>query len=82
MLFLIEHSVSRRIKMKIKYFEDTDTALVEFGSHEVAETKEVSENVYVDLDANGDLVNMTVEHARKNANIKEIAYEQMTKKTA
>ena len=68
--------------MKIKYFEDTDTALVEFGTHEVAETREISENVYVDLDSKGNLINMTVEHARENANIQEVAYEQMTKKTA
>jgi len=68
--------------MKIKYFEDTDTALVEFNTHEVKETREISENVYVDLDSKGNLINMTVEHARENANIQEVAYEQMTKKTA
>ena len=68
--------------MKIKYFEDTDTALVEFAVHEVAETREISENVYVDLDAEGNLVSMTVEHAQEKANIHEVAYEQVIKKTA
>ncbi len=63
--------------MKVKYFEDTDTALVEFASREVVETKEISENVYVDLDANGNLVSMTIEHARENANLPEVAYEAM-----
>ena len=32
--------------MKINYFEDTDTALIEFTSERVAETREVSENIY------------------------------------
>lgn len=68
--------------MKIKYFEDTDTALVEFTVHEVIETKEISENVYVDLDANGNLVSMTIEHARENASLQEVAFEQMGRKTA
>ena len=65
--------------MKIRYFEDTDTALVEFSSREVAETKEISENVYADMDAAGNLVSMTIEHARQNANLPEVAYESMAR---
>jgi len=63
--------------MKVKYFEDTDTALVEFSSAVVSETREVSENVYVDLDANGNLVSMTIEHAKSSANLREVSYEEM-----
>ena len=48
--------------MKIKYFSDTDTALVEFSDLEVAETKEINENIYIDLDTSGNLVAMTIEH--------------------
>ena len=65
--------------MKVKYFEDTDTALVEFADRGVEETREVSENVYVDLDANGNLVSMTIEHAKKNANLPEVKYEAMAR---
>lgn len=68
--------------MKIRYFEDTDTALIEFAVHHVAETREISKDVYVDLDAEGNLVSMTVEHAREKANLQEVAYEQMMKETA
>ena len=42
--------------MKVKYFEDTDTALVEFAGRDVTETREISENIYVDPDASGNLV--------------------------
>ena len=67
--------------MKIKYFTDTDTALVEFSDHQVSQTKEINENIYLDLDADGNLVNMTIEHASRQANITEIAYQQMKSKS-
>ena len=51
--------------MKIKYFTDTDTALVEFSEKQVDQTKEINENIYVDLDENGNLVNMNIEQASK-----------------
>ena len=62
--------------MKINYFEDTDTALIEFTTKEIVETREVSENVYLDLDRDGNLVSMTVEHAGENANISDFAFER------
>jgi uncharacterized protein YuzE len=68
--------------MKIKYFTDTDTALMEFSGNQVAQTKEINENIYVDLDADGNLVNMTIEHASSQANIAEIAYQQIESKGA
>jgi len=68
--------------MRVKYFEDTDTALVEFAVHEVAETREISENVYADFDAEGNLVSMTIEHAKEGANLQEFAFQQMTRKSA
>ena len=46
--------------MKVKYFTETDTALVEFLDREVVETKEISECIYIDLDAAGNLVATTV----------------------
>ena len=68
--------------MKIKYFTDTDTALLEFSDLQVAQTKEINENIYVDLDVDGNLVNMTIEHANKQANIAEVAYQQIGSKSA
>ena len=68
--------------MKIKHFTDTDTALLEFSDHQVAQTKEINENIYIDLDADGNLVSMTIEHASSQANIAEIAYQQIESKGA
>lgn len=63
--------------MKIKYFNDTDTALFEFTDNQVVETREISENIYIDLDANGNLVSMTIEHAKQTAQLPDIAYQQI-----
>ena len=67
--------------MKIKYFTDTDTGLVEFSENQVDQTKEINENIYIVLDENGNLVNMTIEHASSQANIAEVAYQQIVSKT-
>ena len=63
--------------MKVRYFQDTDTALIEFSDRQVVETREISQDVCADLDAGGGLVSMTIEHARENANLPEVAYESM-----
>jgi uncharacterized protein YuzE len=48
--------------VNVKYFRDTDRALLELSSQAVEETREISENVYVDLDKSGNLVSMTIEY--------------------
>ena len=65
--------------MKVKYFHDTDTALVEFSEREVTETKEINENIYIDLDTFGNLVAMTIEHAQQQASLPDLSYEQIEK---
>ncbi|MDD5461414.1 MAG: DUF2283 domain-containing protein [Methylococcales bacterium] len=68
--------------MKIKYFEDTDTALLEFSDHPVFETKEINENIYLDLDEEGNLIGMTIEHALSQANISEVSFQQINRQIA
>ncbi len=68
--------------MKVKYFSDTDTAHVEFTNKEVLETKEISESVYIDLDKEGNLVSMTIEHAKNNAMLSEFSFQEIAPKSA
>lgn len=63
--------------MKIRYFPDTDTALIEFSGSPVKETREISENLIIDLDNKGNIVSMTIEHARELAHISEVSFMQM-----
>jgi len=62
--------------MKVN-FADTDTALIEFTDSEIQETKEISENIYIDVDADGHIVGMTIEHAKANASLREFSYPEM-----
>jgi uncharacterized protein YuzE len=68
--------------MKVKYFEDTDTAYVQLLEKPVAETLEISENILIDVDDKGNLVSMTIEHAKENAGLWEFSYESIARKTA
>ena len=63
--------------MKVKYFKDTDTALLEFTSNAVDRTEEINENIYIDLDSAGDLVSITIEHAKKRASLPNVVVEQI-----
>ena len=63
--------------MKIKYFSDTDTANVEFTNKKISETKEINENIYIDIDSNGNLVNMTIEHAKENAGMSDFSFQEI-----
>ena len=63
--------------MRVKYFSDTDTALVEFTDNEVFETKEIGENIYIDLDGKGNLFSMYIEHARSNASLDEFSLHEV-----
>lgn len=65
--------------MKVKYFPDTDTALLEFTENEVLETREISQNLYIDLDQNGNPVSMTIEHAKQNAGLTEFSYQEVNR---
>lgn len=68
--------------MKVKYFPDTDTALVEFTDREIHETKEITENIYRDIDDKGNIVSMTIEQAKANAGLWEFSYREMSGGTA
>ena len=63
--------------MKVKYFEDTDTAYVELLDKPVFETREINENILIDVDEKGNLVSMTIEHAKENAGLWEFSYQEI-----
>jgi uncharacterized protein YuzE len=64
--------------MKIRYFTDTDTLLMEFRDAQVAESRDLDENTVLDLDADGNVCAITLEHASKRAGAPEVTYEQVT----
>ena len=65
------------VAMKIKYFQDTDTLYIEFKSTDVSESRDLDENTLLDLDAEGNVCGITVEHARDRADIPQFSFEQI-----
>jgi len=63
--------------MEIKYFQDTDTLLVNFMEKEIVETRDINENTLIELDRDGNLVSMTIEHAKEQANMEDFSYHQV-----
>jgi uncharacterized protein YuzE len=60
--------------MKIEYFSDTDTLLLEFSGNKIEETRDLNENTLVEFDAEGKLVSMTIEHAKEQADVEEFVF--------
>ena len=63
--------------MKIRYFPDTDTLLIEFRDVPVAETRDLDEDTILDLDAQGNIRSITLEHASQRADAPQFSYEQV-----
>jgi len=63
--------------MKVRYFADTDTLLIEFSDEAVAETKDLDENTILDVDAKGNIRSITVEHASNRAGAPQFSFEQV-----
>lgn len=63
--------------MKVRYFAETDTLLIEFSEEVVAETRDLDENTILDIDSSGNICSITVEHASKRAGAPHFSYEQV-----
>lgn len=63
--------------MNIKYFQATDTLYIEFRKGEIAETRDLNENTLLDIDSDGSIVALTMEHARQRADIPQFSFEQV-----
>ncbi len=65
--------------MKVTYFNETDTLLVYFNDNEIVETKELNENTLVETDINGNIVSITIEHAKNQTEISSFSFDQVPK---
>lgn len=63
--------------MKVKYFQGTDTLYIEFRADRISETRDLDENTLLELDDQGRVCGMTMEHASQRADIPGFSYEQI-----
>lgn len=61
--------------MKIQYFEDTDTLYIEFRDRDIAQSKDLDENTVLDLDADGNVCAITLEHASRRTDVHRMTVE-------
>jgi len=63
--------------MNIKYFQETDTLYIELRRADVADTRDLDEDTLLDIDGDGNICAITVEHASKRADIPHFSFEQV-----
>jgi uncharacterized protein YuzE len=61
--------------MKVRYFEDTDTLYIELSDKEPAKTEDLNDNVMLELDKDGKVVGLTIEHAKEAKGKLDFSYE-------
>ena len=63
--------------MKIQYFRNTDTLYIEFRKADISESRDLDEDTIIDLDAQGKIVAMTMEHARQRTDVPNLTFEEV-----
>jgi uncharacterized protein YuzE len=63
--------------MIIQYFEDTDTLYMTLKNGQVVETRDLDENTLIEFDAQGNLVAITIEHARERAELPDFTFQRV-----
>lgn len=58
--------------MKMSYYDDTDTLYIEFREDNVVESKDLDQNTILDLDASGNIISITVEHASNRTDVHQL----------
>ncbi len=63
--------------MKLNYYPETDSLYIDLTERPSAESKEVSEGVVLDYDANGNLVGIDIDNASKKLELKTLVVNKM-----
>ena len=64
--------------MKVKYFQDTDTLYIEFRPIETAETRDLDEDTLLEIDPEGKICGITIEHASERTDFPAFSFEQVS----
>ena len=58
--------------MKLNYYRDTDSLYIDLLSRPSADSREISEGVVLDYDAEGTLVGIDIDNASRKIDLKEV----------
>ena len=63
--------------MKLNYYPDTDSLYIDLSSNPSTDSREISEGIVLDYDANGNLAGIDIDNASKKANLSELTISKM-----
>jgi YD repeat-containing protein len=63
--------------MKARYFQDTDTLYFELRAAEVTDTRDLDQDTILDYDAEGNVVGITLEHAKSKVGGGKVEFEMI-----
>lgn len=63
--------------MKIKYHPETDSLYIDFGALPATDSEEIREGVVIDLDANGNITGVDIQHASKKLDLTSLEMSAM-----
>jgi len=63
--------------MKLKYYADTDSLYIDLSEKPSTESREVSEGIVLDYDAQGNLVGIDIDNASKKVQLKELTLSKL-----
>jgi uncharacterized protein YuzE len=63
--------------MKVKYYPETDSLYIDLSEKPSAESREVTEGVVLDYDAEGNLVGIDIDNASKKVRLNELTLSRL-----
>jgi len=63
--------------MRMKYYKDTDSLYIDLSEHSSAESREVSEGIVLDYDANGNLVCIDIDNASSKVALERLVISNL-----
>ncbi len=58
--------------MKINYYKDTDSLYIDLSSKPSADSREVSEGIVLDYDAEGNITGIDIDNASRKIDLREV----------
>jgi uncharacterized protein YuzE len=63
--------------MKLNYYPETDSLYIDLSEKTSTESKEISEGIVLDYDADGNLVGIDIDNASKKVQLKELILSRL-----
>ncbi|HHT9107880.1 MAG TPA: DUF2283 domain-containing protein [Candidatus Wunengus sp. YC63] len=63
--------------MKLNYYPETDSLYIDLSEKTSIESKEISEGIMLDYDAEGNIVGIDIDNASKKVQLKELILSRL-----